>query len=240
MRRLSFVLLVLGLFAGCKTSGTAPPTGDDDDAVSSPTGTPVASPTSTPPAAGGYPTGLEYPVLPDPPLSGTAPPPPSGVRTFYQTNGGWDPRFAVPADMVVVSAHGADAGYVSSTLGSWAGHGFPTGRMFQANADGGVLYTGGDPSHPEIERNKSGQALGVDDRPYITPSDGWRTFLEGQADIGIAGGAGTVLVEEALLHQTGGYDARFKTAWQAHYGSAWADPTASPATAGRRTSSARS
>lgn len=174
----------------------------------------------------GGPTGAAWPDLPDYGSGGVAPAPPAGPRTIFQTNAHYQGALAVRADQVLVHRHSHDGGDISAGLASWKAHGYGVGRMFFVGSDAGLEFAG-DLGHPEVERDKDGDPIEVDGRPYMVPGGGWSQWVEEITQLSIDGGAATIYPEEPLLHLSGGWSPRFKDAWQSFYGGGWKPPSAS-------------
>ena len=171
----------------------------------------------------GGPTGPAYPAMVDDGGGGVAPAPPTGPRTIFQTNAHYQAELAVRADQVLVHRHSHDGGDIKNAISSWKGHGYQVGRMFFVGSDPSLEYSGS-LNHPDVERNKDGNPIEVDGRPYMVPSPAWTQWTKDLTNMSVDGGAATIYPEEPLLHHSGGYSQRFKDAWSDFYGSSWQEP----------------
>jgi hypothetical protein len=152
-------------------------------------------------------------------------------NTFFQTNEAYKQMIALDVDFLVVHQHGAPN--VGAIMRTWMNAGYPTGRMFFIGSDAGRIYTTGQwdgkqhLDETEVDRNGHPiECAGV--RPYMIPTEGWKSFIHGQIKLGIDGKGICILPEEPLAHVTGGYGEAFKRIYKERYGKDWVPPHSSP------------
>ncbi len=183
---------------------------------------------AVPPVKAGVAATAVAQAAPKPAEVATAPP-----LTYFQTNSPYDPRLDLKTDVAVVHMHGASAETVGAALRSWKNAGYTVHRMLFIGSDAGRVYSGGmwdGKEHAdEIETDRFGAPIAIEDRPYMVPTAGWLNYLKDQIKASIDADADGIWPEEPLLHAGGGYSPAFKAAWQQQYGMPWKDPYESPA-----------
>lgn len=139
---------------------------------------------------------------------------PPFLRTTFQTGSGYDPRFDLQTDAVLVYSDDP------ARIRSWKERGYFVQVMggFRDSA----TYAS---AHPEaVQTNREGQPFQLNGSFYLTPTEERLHLLKGYYRRALESGAQAICPEQPEYWADAGYEEAFKRLWQARYGEPWQPP----------------
>ena len=152
-------------------------------------------------------------------------------RTCFQVYEGYDPRFAVPADVAIV--YGVDPS-LGARLRSWTEAGWRVHVMAAAAWGAYQDYLRGEfdgkPHWDEAQKRADGtDILHGPEVPYMAPTASFAEMLAKRLLAAVDLGAEAIHLEEPEFWVQAGYSEAFKREWQDAFGRPWEPPHSSPA-----------
>jgi hypothetical protein len=152
-------------------------------------------------------------------------------RTSFQVYEGYDPRFAVPADVAIV--YGVDSS-LGDRLRSWREAGWRVHVMTAAAWGAYQDYLRGEFDGKQHWDEAQKRADGADilhgpDVPYMVPTRSFAEMLARRLAVAVDLGAEAIHLEEPEFWAQAGYSEAFKREWQDAFGRPWEPPRSSPA-----------